>query len=108
MLSCYISGDASSDSSSDNDIPLNCNQSAAALCVGVGSFSDPKDVQGLAHFLEHSKAVFDWILLFFTALLLVVFMGSSKYPEENGFDAFVSKHGGYSNACTDVERVCNI
>jgi len=34
-------------------------------------------------------------------------MGSSKYPEENGFDTFVSKHGGYSNACTDCERVWN-
>ena len=39
---------------------------------------------------------------------LVVFMGSSKYPDENGFDAFVSKHGGYTNASTDCERVCVI
>lgn len=50
-------GDASSSSSCDTETPSNCNQSAAALCVGVGSFSDPKDVQGLAHFLEHSNAV---------------------------------------------------
>uniref|UniRef100_A0A9L0SMC5 Nardilysin n=1 Tax=Equus caballus TaxID=9796 RepID=A0A9L0SMC5_HORSE len=28
-------------------------QSAAALCVGVGSFADPDDLPGLAHFLEH-------------------------------------------------------
>ncbi|MED6240675.1 hypothetical protein ATANTOWER_025674 [Ataeniobius toweri] len=27
---------------------------AAALCIGVGSFSDPDDLPGLAHFLEHS------------------------------------------------------
>merc|ERR1719233_1930657 len=27
--------------------------SAAALCVHMGSFSDPEDVPGLAHFLEH-------------------------------------------------------
>lgn len=26
-------------------------QAACALCVGVGSFSDPREVQGLAHFL---------------------------------------------------------
>lgn len=26
-------------------------QAAAAMCVGVGSFSDPQDAQGLAHFL---------------------------------------------------------
>ncbi|XP_065906248.1 nardilysin-like [Dysidea avara] len=80
-------GDASSAGSCDEDTPPGSNQSAAALCVGVGSFSDPKDVQGLAHFLEH-----------------MVFMGSNKYPEENGFDAFITKHGGYSNASTDCER----
>ncbi|KAK3568150.1 hypothetical protein QTP86_032004 [Hemibagrus guttatus] len=62
-------------------------QSAAALCIGVGSFSDPEDLPGLAHFLEH-----------------MVFMGSEKYPRENGFDAFLKKHGGSDNASTDCER----
>ncbi|XP_031703863.1 nardilysin-like [Anarrhichthys ocellatus] len=62
-------------------------QCAAALCVGVGSFSDPSDLPGLAHFLEH-----------------MVFMGSEKYPSENGFDAFLKKHGGSDNASTDCER----
>uniref|UniRef100_A0A8C2GCF4 Nardilysin a (N-arginine dibasic convertase) n=1 Tax=Cyprinus carpio TaxID=7962 RepID=A0A8C2GCF4_CYPCA len=62
-------------------------QSAAALCIGVGSFSDPSDLPGLAHFLEH-----------------MVFMGSEKYPSENGFDAFLKKHGGSDNASTDCER----
>uniref|UniRef100_A0A8C8F062 Nardilysin n=1 Tax=Oncorhynchus tshawytscha TaxID=74940 RepID=A0A8C8F062_ONCTS len=62
-------------------------QSAAALCVGIGSFSDPNDLPGLAHFLEH-----------------MVFMGSEKYPSENGFDAFLKKHGGSDNASTDCER----
>ncbi|XP_074547358.1 nardilysin-like [Halichoeres trimaculatus] len=62
-------------------------QSAAALCVAAGSFSDPDDLPGLAHFLEH-----------------MVFMGSEKYPSENGFDAFLKKHGGSDNASTDCER----
>ncbi|XP_072244932.1 nardilysin-like [Leuresthes tenuis] len=62
-------------------------QAAAALCISVGSFSDPDELPGLAHFLEH-----------------MVFMGSEKYPAENGFDAFLKKHGGSDNASTDCER----
>jgi len=30
-------------------------QAAAALCISVGSFSDPDELPGLAHFLEHSE-----------------------------------------------------
>ncbi|XP_041971501.1 nardilysin-like [Aricia agestis] len=59
---------------------------ACALCVGVGSYSDPADIQGLAHFVEH-----------------MVFMGSEKYPKENEFDAFIKKKGGSDNASTDCE-----
>merc|ERR1719508_128518 len=60
--------------------------SAAALCVHMGSFSDPPDIPGLAHFLEH-----------------MVFMGSKKFPDENSFDAFNRKVGGSDNASTDCE-----
>lgn len=66
---------------------LKNKQAAAALCVGVGSFSDPEDIPGLAHFLEH-----------------MVFMGSSAYPNENHFDMFIRRHGGDDNAFTDCER----
>ncbi|XP_054841211.1 nardilysin-like [Eublepharis macularius] len=62
-------------------------QSAAALAICIGSFCDPDDLPGLAHFLEH-----------------MVFMGSEKYPDENGFDTFLKKHGGTDNASTDTER----
>uniref|UniRef100_A0A671K993 Nardilysin-like n=1 Tax=Sinocyclocheilus anshuiensis TaxID=1608454 RepID=A0A671K993_9TELE len=72
---------------SDSDTGCFFFLSAAALCIGVGSFSDPNDLPGLAHFLEH-----------------MVFMGSEKYPSENGFDAFLKKHGGSDNASTDCER----
>uniref|UniRef100_A0A8C4F3U4 Nardilysin a (N-arginine dibasic convertase) n=1 Tax=Dicentrarchus labrax TaxID=13489 RepID=A0A8C4F3U4_DICLA len=77
-------GDSEDGSEEDDDDDYG---SAAALCVGVGSFSDPSDLPGLAHFLEH-----------------MVFMGSEKYPSENGFDAFLKKHGGSDNASTDCER----
>lgn len=33
----------------------------------------------------------------------MLFMGSEKYPEENAYDAYVSSHGGYCNAFTEVE-----
>ena len=33
----------------------------------------------------------------------MLFMGSSKYPDENAYDAFMSGHGGYSNAMTECE-----
>ncbi len=61
-------------------------KSAAGICVGAGSFSDPAELPGLAHFVEH-----------------MVFMGSKKYPDENGFDNFIHNCGGYDNAHTDCE-----
>ena len=60
---------------------------AAAMIVGVGSLYDPSECQGMAHFLEH-----------------LLFMGSEKYPEENSYDAYMSKHGGHDNAYTENEH----
>nr|CAB3500894.1 unnamed protein product [Digitaria exilis] len=64
-------------------------KAAAAMCVGMGSFADPLEAQGLAHFLEH-----------------MLFMGSSEFPDENEYDSFLSKHGGESNAFTETEYTC--
>lgn len=82
-------GDDEDDESDDDDDgePSFLRDAAVALSVGVGSFADPPECQGLAHFLEH-----------------LLFMGSEKYPEENDYDAFMSKHGGENNAWTELEE----
>lgn len=61
--------------------------SAASLAVGVGSAQDPQDHQGLAHYLEH-----------------MLFLGTSKYPEPDGFMKFTSENGGYTNAFTAFDK----
>lgn len=58
--------------------------SAAALSVKAGSWDDPKQHPGLAHFLEH-----------------MIFMGTEKYPEEADFSGFVKRYGGKTNAFTE-------
>lgn len=62
-------------------------KSAACCDVQVGSLSDPPEAKGLAHFLEH-----------------MLFMGTEKYPEENAYSAYLSSHGGFSNAYTALEN----
>ncbi|CAH8251408.1 unnamed protein product [Arabidopsis lyrata] len=64
-------------------------KAAAAMCVSMGSFLDPPEAQGLAHFLEH-----------------MLFMGSTEFPDENEYDSYLSKHGGSSNAYTEMEHTC--
>lgn len=59
------------------------DKSAAALTVKVGSWDDPKEYPGLAHFLEH-----------------MLFLGTKKYPQESGYDRFISQNGGMANAFT--------
>ncbi|EOD19466.1 peptidase M16, partial [Emiliania huxleyi CCMP1516] len=56
---------------------------AAAVDVRSGSANDPDDVPGLAHFCEH-----------------MLFLASVKYPVEQDYDAFLKRHGGFSNAFT--------
>ena len=59
------------------------DKSAASLDVHVGAGNDPKDWQGLAHFLEH-----------------MLFLGNQKYPEAGEYKKFIGDHGGNYNAYT--------
>ncbi|KAI9474731.1 metalloprotease [Coemansia sp. RSA 989] len=65
------------------------SKACASLDVNVGSLADPFELQGLAHFCEH-----------------LLFMGTKKYPAENEYNAYLSAHGGYANAYTDLEDTC--
>lgn len=56
---------------------------AANLLVNVGGFEDPRQAQGLSHFLEH-----------------MLFLGSEKFPIEDDYSKFVEANGGYPNAST--------
>ena len=53
----------------------------------MGYLSDPPAIPGLAHFLEH-----------------MLFMGTTKYPKEDEYESYLSKHGGSSNAYTSMEN----
>lgn len=54
-------GDDDNDNESDGETEHDTNReklSACSLCVDVGSFSDPREVQGLAHFLGNVNFCF--------------------------------------------------
>ena len=59
---------------------------AAAVHVRAGHFHDPIHRPGLAHFHEH-----------------MLFLGTEKYPKEEEYEEYLGKHGGMSNAYTDME-----
>lgn len=58
-------------------------KSAASLSVDVGLLHDPMSQQGMAHYLEH-----------------MLFLGTEKYPDTNGYSEFMSSNGGSQNAST--------
>ncbi|KAL2320760.1 hypothetical protein Fmac_029729 [Flemingia macrophylla] len=60
---------------------------AASMDVGVGYFSDPPGLEGLAHFLEH-----------------MLFYASKKYPVEDSYSKYITEHGGSTNAFTSSEH----
>ncbi|WP_039915251.1 insulinase family protein [Cellvibrio mixtus] len=61
--------------------------SAASLAVGVGSAHNPKDQLGLAHYLEH-----------------MLFLGTEKFPEPDGFMKYTQANGGSTNAFTAYDK----
>jgi insulysin len=65
----------------------NTDQAAVSMDVGVGSMANPKDREGLAHFLEH-----------------MLFLGTQKYPKAGDYQAFITSHGGTHNAFTALDN----
>ncbi|HCL27805.1 MAG TPA: hypothetical protein DIC52_05145 [Candidatus Latescibacteria bacterium] len=63
------------------------NKSAAAMYVGVGTLSNPKERMGLAHFLEH-----------------MLFMGTEKYPDVDEYLQYINENGGSRNAYTTEDH----
>ena len=105
-------------------------QAAAAMAVGVGSFSDPDDVpvsylhyalrfdvtsnepsSGDAGRAISATVCIDAVMIPPAAmqgmshyLEHMLFMGSEKFPDENDYDSYLQHNGGAANAYT--EMVC--
>ena len=62
------------------------SRGAASLVVRVGAGDDPADRAGMAHYLEH-----------------MLFLGTEKYPQLDGYRSFIEQHGGSSNAYTAID-----
>mmetsp|Transcript_19053 Transcript_19053/g.53095 ORF Transcript_19053/g.53095 Transcript_19053/m.53095 type:complete len:1203 (+) Transcript_19053:242-3850(+) len=73
-----------SDKSNSDDESNGAKVEAASVHVQAGHFDDT--IPGLAHFNEH-----------------MLFLGTQKYPGEDEYEGFLSKHGGFCNAYTDME-----
>lgn len=63
------------------------DQSAAALAVEAGSWHNPAEYPGMAHFLEH-----------------MLFMGTGAYPSETEYMQYILDQGGLVNAYTAPDR----
>jgi insulysin len=62
-------------------------KAAFSVAVNAGSFDNPLDFPGLAHFCEH-----------------MLFLGTKQYPGAGEFDKFMAKAGGNDNAFTAEEH----
>ncbi|WP_166739309.1 insulinase family protein [Psychromonas algicola] len=63
------------------------SQSAVSMNVHVGHMDDPKDREGLSHFLEH-----------------MLFLGTVKYPKAGEYREFLTSNGGRGNARTSQQE----
>ena len=63
------------------------NKSGAALVVNTGQIDDPRDAEGLAHFLEH-----------------MLFLGTDKYPDVSDYGNYIRSNGGGNNAYTATDH----
>lgn len=61
----------------------NATKSSASLSVNVGSWNDPTDYPGMAHFLEH-----------------MLFQGTKAYPNESEYHKYITENEGIANAYT--------
>ncbi len=61
--------------------------SAASVAVKAGSWDDPREYPGMAHFVEH-----------------VLFMGTKAYPKEADYSQYITDHVGNYNAFTSLNR----
>lgn len=100
------------DSDKVNEMDSN-KKAACALCIDVGYFSDPSEIQGLAHLLgvicfllslHFNSTIFFHEFSVIVFLEHLIFMGSEKYPDENEFEQFIQNSGGSDNASTNNER----
>ena len=63
------------------------NKSGAALVAHTRQIDDPRNAEGMAHFLEH-----------------MLFLGTEKYPEVAEYGAFIRSNGGSNNAYTTSDH----
>jgi len=62
-------------------------RAGVTLDLRVGSADNPPEFPGLAHFLEH-----------------MLFLGTKKYPEPEGYQTFIRVNGGSYNASTGLDH----
>ena len=66
---------------------LSLEESAASLYVRAGTWDDPEEYLGMAHFVEH-----------------LLFLGTEAYPKESEYSQYILERGGRYNAFTKHDR----